>query len=350
MSKPSSLAQRPRLPIGALAASLLLSPGLLAPFDGLFAEEHEGAKTITFLGYENCIELSNGETRVVLTPVGGRVLVYEADGHNALGLMEDRERQWDPDQPGKRPPSSAGRFDIGPELKIPKRPELWGPGWKGEILGPRHARLTSPVSPGPGVRLVRDFILAPEGTALDCTQTIHNITDDRTLEWCHWSRTFAVGGGMAFVPLGDRPSRYPKGYVLYEEGHLINFRPEEERIRERDGMLEVLGPPSKPKLGFDSYAGWFAYLAPAGQLFVKRYAADPDRVYNEVAGLTISIWYPEPDRLDVVELEPIGPRERLAPGESASFTEHWELLSFPFPEPGEDVDLDALRRTVEPGA
>jgi hypothetical protein len=35
-----------------------------------------------------------------------------------------------------------------------------------------------------------------------------------------------------------------------------------------------------------------------------------------------------------VELEPIGPRERLAPGEVASFTERWSLSAFPFPADG----------------
>ena len=86
----------------------------------------------------------------------------------------------------------------------------------------------------------------------------------------------------------------------------------------------------------DSYAGWFAYLMRNDLMFVKQFRTYPDRVYNEVAGLTISIWYPEDRR---VELEPIGPRERLAPGESASFTEIWSLVPFKYPEAGEFADL-----------
>ena len=46
--------------------------------------------------------------------------------------------------------------------------------------------------------------------------------------------------------------------------------------------------------------------SPAGALFtvgeIKTY---PDRVYNEAAGLTLSVWYPTGPR---IELEPIGPR------------------------------------------
>ena len=49
---------------------------------------------------------------------------------------------------------------------------------------------------------------------------------------------------------------------------------------------------------------------PNDTAFVKRFPAFPDRVYNEAAGLTLSVWYPAGPR---IELEPIGPRERLQP-------------------------------------
>jgi hypothetical protein len=79
-------------------------------------------------------------------------------------------------------------------------------------------------------------------------------------------------------------------------------------------------------------------------MFVKRFPVQRDRVYNEVAGLTISIWYPADRR---VELEPIGPRERLEPGQSASFTEDWFLKPFPFPADGTTVDLSRVRAAIK---
>ena len=66
-------------------------------------------------------------------------------------------------------------------------------------------------------------------------------------------------------------------------------------------------------------------------------------LYNEAAGLTLSVWSP---RGPQIELEPIGPRERLKPGESASFTEEWWLLSHPFPKKGQQIDLKALAEQV----
>ena len=75
-----------------------------------------------------------------------------------------------------------------------------------------------------------------------------------------------------------------------------------------------------------------------------RVPAFPDRVYNEAAGLTLSVWYPTGPR---IELEPIGPRERLKPGESASFTEDWWLLRHPFPKKAQQLDLKALAEQIE---
>ncbi len=299
--------------------------------------EFAGVKVAPYLGYEKAVHLTNGHVNVVLCPeVGGRVLEYSLKGNNAL-YLSDGEKKW---KPGDRPEASAGRFDIGPELIIPPRPTLWSGVWTSEIIADRHARLTSPDDPSTGVRLVRDFVLDEKSTQLSCTQSIHNISD-KLVEWCHWSRTFAVGRGICLIPL-TKPSRFPKSYVMYEEGSLINMNPEDPNIRVRDGFLEILGTPRKPKLGMDSYAGLIAYLSPNNLLFVKRFKTYPDRVYNEAAGLTISIWYPDNA---MIELEPIGPRERLQPGEHASFTEDWFLTEMPFPQ-SREVDLESVRKAL----
>ena len=131
---------------------------------------------------------------------------------------------------------------------------------------------------------------------------------------------------------------------MYEDGNTLNFNPEDEHIRRRGDYLVISGVPRKPKLGMDSNIGWFAYAMKNDLMFIKKFRTFPDRVYNEVAGLTISIWYPEDRR---VELEPIGPRERLKPGESASFAEHWELKPFTFPAIASEIDIGKVEALVE---
>jgi hypothetical protein len=321
-----------------MPAKLLLV--ILCATTGTAFAEEPAARTLAYHGYTKAVELKLGKTRAVLCPqAGGRVLEYSIDGTNAM-FLDEEEKNW---QPGKPGPITAGRFDYGPELTVVAHPKAWQGEWAAEITKANSVKLTSPRDDG-GIQLVREFRLVPHDkfVGLSCRQTMTNVSSE-TREVCHWGRSFSPGGGICVVPLGDRPSRFPSKYAMYEDGAVINVKAADERIRERDGFLEILAPPRKPKLGFDTYAGWLAYALPGDTLFVKRFPAYPDRVYNEAAGLTLSVWYPTGPR---IELEPIGPRERLKPGESASFTEDWWLLSHPFPKKGERLDLKALAGQV----
>jgi hypothetical protein len=304
-------------------------------------EKTSGARVVSFYGYDDCIRLTNPNTQVTLCPAaGGRILEYALNGKNALYLAPGNEG-WSYARDKTGGSMTAGRFDIGPEQTIPKHPQLWMGRWSGEITGPRSARLTSVKDSSTGVQLIRDFTLDKRTSQLQCKQTIKNISSD-TKEYCHWSRTFALGGGICLIPL-TRPSRFPHGYVMYESGPAINFRPEDPHIRTRDGFLEITAAPKFPKLGMDTNAGWFAYLMKNDLMFVKQFPTYPNRVYNEVAGLTMSIWYP--DR-PMCELEPIGPREKLAPGRSASFTETWWLLPQAFPKDGQQLNIKKVAAKV----
>ena len=297
----------------------------------------KGTGRVDFFGYDNCVKLENDTTRVVLChQAGGRVLEYALNGTNAIYL--------DPKAAGVTGTNGSGmtggRFDIGPEQIIPRRNTLWSGKWEAEITGPYSARMRSQFDEATGVRLTRDFKLDSKSSRLEVTQTIHNESKSRK-EWCHWSRTFAIGNGIVLVPLKGT-SKYPNSYVMYEGRGLIQMRPVEPNIRREEGYLEIIAAPQYPKLGMDTTAGWFTYLCPNDLLFTKQFRVDPDAVYNEVAGLTMSIWYP--DGL-MVELEPIGPRQITEPGESASFTETWHLQDFEFPTDGQ-VDISQVESTV----
>lgn len=322
------------------ARSLLLA-ALFAPAAGSATAEEPAARRIASHGYSEAIELKLGKTRAVLCPqAGGRVLEFSVNGTDAM-YCDGAEKNW---KPGRPRPVTAGRFDYGPELTVTPHPQAWSGEWAAEITPSRVVKLTSPLEDA-GIRLVREFRLVPHGgsVGLSCTQTMTNTGND-VREVCHWGRSFSPAGGICVVPLGDRPSRFPSKYALYEDAAVINVRATDDNIRERDGFLEILAPPRKPKLGFDTYAGWLAYVMPNNTAFVKRFPAYPDRVYNEAAGLTLSVWCPKGPQ---IELEPIGPRERLRPSESASFTETWWLLPHPFPKKGEELDLKALAERVE---
>lgn len=303
---------------------------------------YTGVKIVDYFGYDDCIELHNRNTRVILCPAaGGRVLEYSVDGTNVLYLPPGSEG-WRQTVENKRGKMHAGRFDIGPEKMVKRGRDLWQGSWQGELTGNRSAKLTSEFDTQSGVRLTRDFRLDANSSRLICTQTIANESDE-PVSLCHWSRTFAVGGGIAVVPRTPR-GRFPKGFVLYQEGDSITIDANDPNIHVTDEAVVITGPPASPKLGFDSHAGWLAYLAPTDQLFVKRYRTFPDRAYNEFASLTASVWYPDGD---MVEVEPIGPAENLRPGEKANFTEEWWLMQHRFPTDVQDLDFSTIKRKVQ---
>jgi hypothetical protein len=296
-------------------------------------------------GYEDCVRLENDHVRVILGHVsGGRVLEYSHGGVNALYVDRDQDGwRYAPEKAGIEPDS--GRFDIGPETVIPRHPELWLGSWTVERAEAGTARLVSVKDQPTGVQLVRNFTLDPNSPKLTCAQIIRNVSD-RTVSRCHWSRTFATGGGVCLIPLSEE-SRFPRHYLMYEPPALMNFLPEDPNIRIRNGILEIIGTPRHSKQGFDSAEGCIAYLTRDHLLFVKRFPVYPDRVYNEMAGLTISIWYYQ-NR--ICEIEPIGPAERLAPRQEASFTETWWLFPWRFPDNPAAVDSAAVMDFVDKNA
>jgi hypothetical protein len=321
---------------------------LLVAHLALFAVElPEGVRRVKVLNYPDCFELSNAETRVTLCHhVGGRVLEYSFRGKNAL-YLDPREAKWGTPG-GPKAPSSAGRFDIGPEYLIPAREKLWSGEWQAEAIGPRAVRLTSQSDEATGVQLIRNFRLDSGSSHLACEQVIRNVSSEPKY-WAHWSRTFAVHGGIGVIPQTPETRRYPNGWVMYNQGaeHSIIVRPTDPNVRLRGNFLEVLGPTRLPKLGFDSNAGWFAYVMPHDQAFVKRYPSPKDGVYPEVAGLTLCLWYPKAEQVPACELEPHGPRQPIPPDGSVSFTEDWYLLPHKFPASGEQLDLEKLASQVD---
>jgi hypothetical protein len=303
----------------------------------------EATRFIRHAGYEGCIELQNDSTRVVLEPnVGGRVISYSLKG--AESLYQDRRYDgllWDGGANITHP--SAGRWDIGPEYNGPQRKELWFGMWTAEITGPRAARMTSRVAAGSGLQAVRDFALSPDSSRLRCTQTIRNCGRE-PMPAFHWSRTFLPGNGIVLAPLPVH-GKFPRGYALGGPPGVVQFLPPEEpNLRVRDKIQEILGPPSKAKFLLDVEPGWLGYVSRLGLLFLKSFPVYPQRAYGELAANNASIWYSSeentpnwPGAEHVVEVEAIGPRELLLPGDECSFTEEWLLATCSFPD---DLSLD----------
>lgn len=299
-----------------------------------------GSEIVEYCGYKDCIKLENKSVKLVLSGAcGGRVLEYSLNGKNAIYL--DREQDGWTYVPGKdKINPGGGRLDIGPERIVPKHLDLWIGKWTAEITGQFSASLTSAQDKETGVQLIRNFNLAPDSSILTVTQTIRNISD-KTVSYCHWSRTLAPPDGICIVPLTP-DSHYPEKYIMYK-GNTIDFRPKDENILVKDDSIIIKACPEYSKLGFDSSSGWLAYMVPNDILFIKKFPVYPDRVYNEITGMTVCIYYHK----KFCELEPIGPKEIIKPGQSASFTEIWQLENFPFPGNANTIDIVKVKTLLK---
>jgi len=304
-------------------------------------DKKTGAGFVDCYGYTNCVKLENSNTRVILEPsCGGRVLEYSLNGKNSI-YVDPAQNGWVYRAGSKAIDPSGGRMDFGPEKTVPAHPDLWLGKWHAEITSEHSATVTSVEDDSAGVQLIREFTLDESSSKLTVTQHIRNISKE-TKHYCHWGRTLALGGGICIIPL-TVDSRLPNKYIMYEKDPTINYAPVDPNIIVMDKYVQIVGTPAYPKLGFDSYAGWFCYLTPNDLMFVKRFATYPGRVYNEIAGLTISIWY---YKNIMCELEPIGPREDIQPGQSVSFTEQWWLIPYTFPGRAVKANTDEIARTA----
>lgn len=324
-----------RIPLLCLLASL--APCLPA----LEAVAEAPAQTAEWRA--QCVAIGNGKVQVIADPLhGGRLIAYGPEGGNILQDNRQHPEWLFPDNIHWTGPAS-GRFDIGPEEVVPAHPVLWTGPWSADRPDPLRIRLTSQQDAASGLQLIRDFVLDRDSTHLRCTQTMRNITD-RPLRRSYWGRSLVDRAGITVVPINP-DSRFPHGYVTYTgwKTNMIALKPKEAAVTIRDGHAVVDAAQLETKLGFDGTAGWIAHLAPSGVMFVKRYAVHPDRRYTGVAGLTASLWS---DGKSILEIEPLGPEENLAPGESASFSEDWWLLPYPYPGDATKVDVRDVANQV----
>ena len=279
---------------------------------------------VSFCGYDNCLEIKDGNFKVIVDPnCGGRIVKFGIGDSNILYV--------DPEEDGYllssgKPPKynlspCAGRCDIGPEMTTLPHPVLWLGSYRVEEHTPQTVVLKSEIDPVTGLQLTRTFQLDEKSKILKFSQKMKNYSSE-TVKYFHWSRTFATGGGIALAPVNTH-SKYPKGYLMYGPGDVIYYMPQpEENVQIIDKVLAIRNCPSRAKFAMDLSDGWLAYISTDNLLFVKLFSVYDDRIYSEIAGNNLSIWY---NKDIMCELEPIGPQECLKPFEESSFDEYWHL-------------------------
>lgn len=296
-------------------------------------------ETLTYMGLPDCIKLSNGTVDLIATTaVGPRILFYgPTGGQNIFGYFPDASKDT---ALGTWKPYGGHRLWVWPELV----PATYAPD-NDAIEHTLEGDLTLVLRQKPdaaGMAKQMRLTLAPTGTHVRLEQTVtsHNLWPIDIAAW----GISVVASGTSVVP--RVPFQSHDDCVAVSQPLVLNPYTDLQDPRLTLGLKYLLlhCDPSKThsqKIGLRNKENWCAHLT-RNMLFVKRFTHDerasyPDYdVNNEV--------YTEGA---FQELELLGPHRVVAPGESLTLTEEWNL----FENIGlgaNTSDLEALDAAISP--
>ena len=262
--------------------------------------------------------LDNGTLHVeFLWDAGPRLVRISLTGRPGNLLAETPSLGWETPH-GRYSIRGGHRLWAAPEVAArPSRPDHEG--LTGTPLAD-GARLFGPFETPTGLRKVIDVHLPPGRPQVFLH---HQITNEgaQAVELAPWAITMLRPGGVAILPQPDEPLdpdglQPNRSLVLWP---LTSWDDPRLRLAEQSILIESRPAGRAAKFGTFCRQGWIGYLMETA-LFVKRFEAQPGRPHAD-RGCNAEIYAAG----DYLELESLGPLQRLAPGESAEHLEAWEL-------------------------
>jgi len=291
-------------------------------------------QTVKFLGLD-CVELTNGTISILVTQsVGPRVISLKIDdGENIFAELPDVTL----DCPGRGDFHLYGGHRLWHAPEDPRRTYL--PDDDPVEITPYENGLKVIKKPEneTGIQKEIEIQLAGENS-ISVTHTLTN-AGFWPVTCAPWAITQVKPGGVAILPqnqeLWDQNPTLPNRPLVlwpYTDINSPHIEWGNQAILIRADM--VVG---HLKIGFPNPRGWLAYWR-SGTLYVKRAAFDSQAEYYDFGSSS------ECYCKDVfLELETLGPKTTLRPGESTRHSETWELYSgIRWPE-----NLDDLVQLIE---
>jgi hypothetical protein len=281
---------------------------------------------ISYRGWKNAYRISNGTVEVVvLADVGPRVISYSfVGGENVFHEVAE--------QRGLTGGSDfrlygGHRLWVWPEVERTYFPD------NAALLVSQHnnkvVRFTAPVEsefPGSNLQKELEVQLDEVGSRVTVNHRITN-RDSRPTELAPWAPSMMRAGGRAILPLPPRAAMDKDHFQSVGPLTLWSFTDFADSRWALGTEFIQLRQQSKPTgrfqeqmTGIFNPAGWGAYFV-AGMVFIKRAQVVPGAPYPDF-GCNFEI-FTNPEFL---ELESLGPKVQLAPGESTMHQEVWTLF------------------------
>jgi hypothetical protein len=289
---------------------------------------------ISYQGWPNCYRITNGEIEMVVTgDVGPRIIRFGFPGGQNL-FKEYR------DQLGKSGESEwmirgGHRLWVAPENaatttaldNVPVEIDAQG----GVLVA------TEPVEPATGLQKQIIVRMAAAGASVELVHRVKNTTP-WAVEFAPWALTVMAQGGTGitgFPPRGTHPEALLPTNPLVMWAY-TDFSDPRWRITKKYLTLRQDPQAATPqKAGLFNARTWAAYLL-GSELFLKQTAADAARTYADF-GCSLETF----TNADMLELETLGPLQKVGPGQTAEHVERWSLHKNVSIREWTDAELDA---------
>lgn len=295
-------------------------------------------ETAQFLNLE-CVRLKNNSLELLVTQsVGPRIIRLSlAGGDNLLAELPDRAI----DCPGSGQLKLWGGHRLWHAPEVKRRTYLPDdrPVEITEI--PQGVQVVQSTEAKSGIQKSLRITLPNQSATVIIDHTLKN-EGLWPVELAPWAITQMKPGGVAILPQisGDAD---PDGVLPNRQLALWPYTDVQSRHIQwgnRYIFVRATMQAGKLKLGFPNPIGWLAYYL--GQiLFVKKAAYQPAANYFDFNSSTECYCNPL-----FIELETLGPRTTLEPGQSVSHRETWHIFDEIQFEPSEDA-ADALAKSLQ---
>lgn len=286
---------------------------------GLVVAAQVKMNTVAYKGWQHNLQLTNGTVELIITlDVGPRIIRYGYVG--APNIFKEFDEQIG--KSGERDWQIRGghRLWHGPE-DLKRTYELDNSPIRYEKLNDNSARLIQPVEPHTLVQKEMDVTLDPRNSQVTVVHRLRN-TGMWEVELAPWALTVLAQGGTEIIPLPPK-TPHPQGLLANQQMVIWPYTDLADarwRWGTRYITLSQDNAKGPTKIGLAHKLGWVGYLN-NGYLFLKQIAYKDGQPYAD-NGCNFETFTNQ----DFLELESLGPVQKIAPGQAIEHTERWWLL------------------------
>jgi hypothetical protein len=274
---------------------------------------------VAFGGWPYCLRMANAVAElIVTTDVGPRIISYRTSGgENVLKIFEEQaggrdEKDW--------LVRGGHRLWVAPETERTYDPDNAPVNY--EILGPSLVKLTNAAMAPWWVEKEMIVALTPGSAAVTIEHRVTNRGEAPT-QLAVWALSVMRAGGVEIIPqppLGEHPRDLLPDRVLVPWPYTDLADPR-WRLGRQFITLRQAADCLPAKLGLSHREKWVGYSLP-GALFIKTLPYEEGATYPDL-GCNFETF----TNSEMLEIESLGPLRTLAPGESATLAETWQVFA-----------------------